>query len=169
MGISITKTTKRDIDRVMVVLGEARQSIGKLGIDQWQYGYPTRDIIIDDVAKGFSYVVKEDDDICATFCLKEDEEPTYINIYEGAWLNTGVSYALHRIAICNLKRGKGIAGKIIEFITQKCKDDGISSLKVDTHEGNLPMRRMLEKNGFVYCGIIYLGTGEKRVAYEKTI
>lgn len=169
MGISIRKTTKKDIDRVMVILGEARQSIGKLGIDQWQYGYPTRDIIIDDVSKGFSYVVCDEGEIYATFCLKEDEEPTYKNIYEGAWISTEKSYALHRIAICNLKRGKGIADKIIEFIVEKCKNDGISSLKVDTHKGNLPMRRMLEKNGFVYCGIIYLGTGEERVAYEKTI
>ena len=169
MGISITKTTKKDIDRVMVILGEARQSIGKLGIDQWQYGYPSRDIIIADVSNGFSYVVREDDEIYATFCLKEDEEPTYKNIYKGTWISTEKSYALHRIAICNLKRGKGIASKIIEFITQKCKNDGISSLKVDTHKGNIPMRKMLEKNGFTYCGIIYLGTGEERVAYEKTI
>ncbi len=169
MEICIAKTTKKDIDRVMVVIGEARQSIGQLGIDQWQYGYPSRDIIIDDVSNGFSYVASEDGEICATFCLKEDEEPTYKNIYEGAWLSTEKSYALHRIAICNLKRGKGIAGKIIEFITQKCKNDGITSLKVDTHKGNIPMRKMLEKNGFTYCGIIYLGTGEERVAYEKTI
>ena len=167
----ITKTTKKDIDRVMVILGEARQSIGKLGIDQWQYGYPSRDIIKDDVERGFSYVVREEEggEICATFCLKEDEEPTYINIYEGAWISTEDSFALHRIAICNSKRGKGIAGSIIEFIVEKCRQSGIRSLKVDTHEGNLPMRKMLEKNGFVYCGIIYLGTGEKRVAYEKTV
>ena len=169
MGISIRKTTKKDIDRVMVILGEARQSIGKLGIDQWQYGYPTRDIIIDDVSRDFSYVVCDGDEICATFCLKEDEEPTYKNIYEGSWASAAASYALHRIAICNLKRGKGIADKIIEFIVGKCKNDGITSLKVDTHRGNLPMRRMLEKNGFFYCGIIYLGTGEERVAYEKAI
>ena len=84
MGICISKTTKRDIDRVMVILGEARQSIGKLGIDQWQYGYPSRDIIKNDVDREMSYVVKDDEDeIIATFCLKEDEEPTYNKIYDG--------------------------------------------------------------------------------------
>ena len=57
MGFCINKTSKKDIDRVMVIIGEARQSIGKLGIDQWQYGYPNREIIKDDVSKGFSYVV----------------------------------------------------------------------------------------------------------------
>ena len=31
------------------------------------------------------------------------------------------------------------------------------------------MRRMLEKNGFVYCGIIYLESGDERVAYERIV
>lgn len=170
MGICISKTTKRDIDRVMVILGEARQSIGKLGIDQWQYGYPSRDIIKNDVDREMSYVVKDDEDeIIATFCLKEDEEPTYNKIYDGNWINDGESYALHRIAICNNQRGKGIADEIVSFIVDKCRMGGVASVKVDTHKGNIPMRKMLERNGFVYCGIIYLATGEERVAYEKTV
>ena len=167
---NIVKTTKKDIDRVMVIIGEARRSIGKLGIDQWQYGYPSRDIIKDDVERGISYIVKDDgDEIYGTFCLREDEEPTYKVIYDGAWLGTEKSFALHRIALCDAARGKGIASRIIEFIVNKCRDAGVSSVKVDTHQGNLPMRKMLEKNGFVYCGIIHLATGEERVAYEKIV
>ena len=168
--ICITKTTKRDLDRVMVIIGEARQSIGKLGIDQWQYGYPSRDIIKEDIEKGISYIVKNDgDEIVATFCLKEDEEVTYNKIYDGEWINNGDSFALHRIAICNNQRGKGIADAIIAFIVDRCREASVASVKVDTHKGNLPMRKMLERNGFVYCGIIYLTTGEERVAYEKTV
>lgn len=170
MEICITKTTKRDIDRVMVIIGEARQSMGKLGIDQWQYGYPSRDIIKDDVDNGISYVVKgEGGEIIATFCLKEDKEPTYNTIYEGEWINKGDSFALHRIAICNNQRGKGVADEIITFIADKCRTNSVASVKVDTHKGNIPMRKMLERNGFKYCGIIYLTTGEERVAYEKVV
>ena len=171
MEFCINKTSKKDIDRVMVIIGEARQSIGKLGIDQWQYGYPNREIIKDDISKGFSYVVAESEsnEICATFCLKEDKEPTYEEIYDGAWLSDEKSFALHRIAICNAYRGKGVANHIIEFIVSKCRKNNIKTVKVDTHKGNLPMRKMLERNGFIYCGIIHLTTGEERVAYEKII
>jgi hypothetical protein len=28
---------------------------------------------------------------------------------------------------------------------------------------------MLEKNGFIYCGIIYLSDGQERLAYEKVL
>ena len=42
-------------------------------------------------------------------------------------------------------------------------------VRVDTHEGNIPMRKMLEKNGFEYCGTIHLLDGQPRVAYEKLV
>lgn len=171
MELCITKTTRRDIDRIMEIFSEARESIGKLGIDQWQNGYPNVEVLNEDVLSGFSYVVREKEtgNIIATFCLKEDEEPTYKQIYDGSWINSGDSFALHRIAICNAKKGSGVANAIIDFILRKCRDNNVPSLKVDTHSGNLPMRRMLERNGFDYCGIIYLATGEKRVAYEKMV
>ena len=50
----ITKACKTDIDRIMVILGEARIQMGRMGIDQWQYGYPNRDIIKEDVIAGRS-------------------------------------------------------------------------------------------------------------------
>lgn len=34
-NIVISKATRRDTDDIMVVIEEARESIGRLGIDQW--------------------------------------------------------------------------------------------------------------------------------------
>ena len=167
---NIRLSTKLDVDEIMCILSEARETIGRLGIDQWQYGYPTRDIIKDDVSNGRSYVVEDENGICAVFSVIDDGEPTYRKIYSGQWLCEGRPYlALHRIAIRVRKRGSGIAGKIIDFIAEKARQDDYASIRVDTHQGNLPMRKMLEKNGFLYTGVIYLTTGEERVAYEKPI
>ena len=167
---NIRPSTKRDLDVIMCIIGEARETIGRLGIDQWQYGYPTRDIMKADVIHGRSYVVEDEDGICAVFSLIEDGEPTYRKIYSGHWLSEGQSYlALHRIAIRVNKRGQGIAGQIIEYIADKARREDYATIRVDTHHGNIPMRKMLEKNGFLYTGIIYLSNGEERVAYEKPI
>ncbi len=166
----IRPSTKQDLDIIMCILGEARETIGRLGIDQWQYGYPTRDILKEDVIHGRSYVVEDEDGICAVFSLIEDGEPTYRKIYSGQWLCDGRPYlALHRIAIQVKKRGSGIAGQIISFIADKARVENYATIRVDTHHGNIPMRKMLEKNGFLYTGIIYLTDGEERVAYEKPI
>ena len=57
--LKIRPSTKLDLDEIMCILGEARETIGRLGIDQWQYGYPSRAIIKEDMTLGRSYVVEE--------------------------------------------------------------------------------------------------------------
>jgi GNAT superfamily N-acetyltransferase len=107
---------KKDIDRIMQIIADARESIGRLGIDQWQYGYPTRDIVKEDVLLERGFVVLDGDKICATFALMLHGEPTYKKIYCGAWLSDAEYLALHRIAIESSYRGKGVAEEIIEFL-----------------------------------------------------
>ena len=165
----IRKADKKDIDRVMQIIGEGRESIGRLGIDQWQYGYPTRDDVKEDMALDRTYVVLDNDTVCATFALTLNGEPTYKKIYCGAWIGDGEYITIHKIAIDNLHKGKGTAKAIIGFIGEYATENGYSSIRVDTHEGNIPMKKMLEKNGFEYCGTIHLLDGQERVAYEKLV
>ena len=167
--MNIRLAEKKDIDRIMQIIADARESIGRLGIDQWQYGYPTRDIVKEDVMLERSFVVEVDGSIVATFALMMNGEPTYKKIYCGAWIGDGEYLALHRIAIDSKKRGQGIAEKIIAFLVEYANENNYSSIRVDTHTGNIPMRKMLEKNGFEYCGTIHLLDGQARVAYEKLV
>ncbi len=167
--MTIRLAEKKDIDKIMQILAEARESIGRLGIDQWQYGYPSRDIVKEDIALSRSFVVLDGEDICATFAMRFNGEPTYKKIYCGAWLGDGDYIALHKIAIDDLHRGKGVSREIVSFLGDYARENGYTSIRVDTHEGNAPMRKMLEKNGFEYCGTIRLLDGQSRVAYEKII
>ncbi len=167
----IRKTQISDMSEVMAIFDEARETIAALGIDQWQNGYPNREVILEDIEKGRSYTVY-DGKVLGTFAIILDSEPTYDKILDGHWL-TGDNYqdymAIHRVAISVASRGKGISTQIINFAQDLAKANNRSSLRIDTHEGNVVMRRMLEKHGFVYCGIIFLESGESRVAYEKII
>ena len=167
----IRKTTMSDIGEVMPIFEEARKTIAALGIDQWQNGYPSKEVIIADIELDQSYTCEIDGKVCGTFAMLEHGEPTYDKIYDGEWL-TGDSdsyIAIHRVAIAVSSRGSGLSGKIIGYATDFAKEKGRKSLRIDTHRGNAVMRRMLEKNGFSYCGIIYLENGDERVAYEKII
>ena len=58
---------------------------------------------------------------------------------------------------------------MIEHACKLAKAEGASSVRIDTHEDNIPMQNMIEKNGFKKCGIIYLLDGNKRLAYEKIV
>ena len=168
--MEIRMTKKEDIDAIMPIFDEARATIAALGIDQWQNGYPSREVIEKDFSKARSYCVIKDGEIAGTFALIDDGEPTYDEIFDGKWLTGDEKdhyFAIHRVAISVKSRGSGISTQIIDFCAEKARENGKSSLRIDTHRGNVVMRRMLEKNEFAYCGVIYLSDGDERVAYEK--
>ena len=167
----IRKSDKSDIKFLMPIFDEARRTIATLGIDQWQNGYPSEDVILDDIEKAQSYLCEIDGKVCGTFAMLENGEPTYDKIYDGEWLtgDSGEYIAIHRVAISVSTRGSGLSGKIIAYATDFAVEKGRKSLRIDTHRGNVVMTRMLEKNGFKYCGIIYLEGGDERVAYEKIV
>jgi RimJ/RimL family protein N-acetyltransferase len=41
------------------------------------------------------------------------------------------------------------------------------NLKIDTHRDNIPMQKVLKRNGFSECGIIYIENGDERIAFQK--
>lgn len=165
------KNDLKDLDEVAQIVLDARSRIGRLGIDQWQYGYPSREVIAEDIRKGRSYVARDEDgSICAVFAVIDDGEPVYDRIFDGAWQTEGNNYlAVHRIAVSSAKLRRGVASCAMKFVEEKAREMGRAGVRIDTHEGNLPMRAMLERNGYVHCGSVYLESGEHRVAYEKCL
>ena len=178
--MKIRKATYRDLEGIMAVIDEARGTIASLGINQWQDGYPQREIIAADIEAGVSFCIENTDtgEIISTFAVFSDGEVLYDRIFDGAW-RTGDSLsenkesvcytAIHRVAISVKARGSGLSGAIIDYVRNIAIEKNKISLRIDTHEGNVVMRRMLEKNGFVHCGTILLKNGDPRVAYEKLI
>ena len=160
-----------EVDSVIRILSEARARIGGLGIDQWQSGYPSREVVVEDIALSRSFAARDEDgSLCGVFAVIEDGEPTYDKIYDGAWLTEGMPYlAVHRVAVASDKLRRGVASGIMRYAEQRAETLGMASVRIDTHEGNIPMRGMLERGGYVYCGSIYLAGGEHRVAYEKRL
>ena len=172
----IRATTPADVPAVMAIIEEARRTIATLGIDQWQNGSPNEAMITADVEAGQSRVVVKDGDVVGTFALIDNGEPVYTVIEDGEWQTsdrdaTGewTYIAIHRVAISVAHRGSGISTAVIRYAEESARSLGRTSLRIDTHEGHVIMRRMLERHGFIPCGIIHLENGDPRVAYEKII
>ena len=163
------KSTKEDIKEIMKIIKQAQDYFKANGIDQWQNNYPNDEVIDNDICNNSSYVLLGDDKIIATSAVYMDGEETYNNIYDGKWLSDDKYVTIHRIAVDNNLKGKGIAKEVIDNIEKLALKNHIHSIRVDTHKDNLSMQRLLKKNGFEYCGIIYLADGNSRVAFEKTL
>lgn len=162
------KSIKADIYQIMKIIKQAQSYFKEQGINQWQNNYPNEDVINNDIENGDSYVMIKDGNIVATTAISFEKEKSYDNIYDGEWMTNGNYAVIHRVAVDNNYKGLGFSHKIIKYAEEICIAKGIHSIKVDTHEENIPMKKLLKKNGFKYCGFIYLDDGAKRVAFEKT-
>ena len=128
--------------------------------DQWSVGGPDLSIARADMEKGIGYVLEENGEILAAFMFSVGEDPTYVEIYDGAWLNSDPYGVIHRIAV--KYQGRGLIDYCFNFCFDICKN-----LKIDTHRDNIPMQKALAKRGFVKCGVIYLENGDERIAYQR--
>lgn len=162
------KATHDDVPNIMGIIEEAQAFLKENGVNQWQNNYPNYDVIGNDVNKGVSYVLEEDGNIVATIAVSYNDESTY-DVIEGEWLTTGEYCVVHRLAVATSQKGRGIAAQILGHVEEMCKERGIPSIKVDTHVQNVPMRNLLLRTGFAYCGIIFLRDGAARVAYEREV
>lgn len=163
------KSTKLDINDIMKIIKQAQNYFKENKIDQWQNNYPNYDTIENDIDGEESYVLVKDGKIVATAALSFNGEGTYNNIYNGKWLSNNKYAVVHRVAVDENYKGQGLSSKIFENIEKICINKNINSIKIDTHKNNLSMQKLLEKEGFIYCGIIYLSDKSKRIAFEKIV
>ncbi len=159
----IRRTTADDLDAVMKIYARARGFMAETGNPtQWKDSYPSEALIRKDISEGVSYVCVEeaDGEIEAVFMYDMREDPTYAVIEGGAWPNDRPYGVLHRIASSG--RRKGTASFCMQWCFAQC-----GNLRCDTHDDNKVMQHVMKKNGFEYCGRIYLEDGSPRIAFQK--
>ena len=160
------------IDTILAMAEQATAQLKRMGVDQWQRGYPNREVWLKDIEKGAAWLAVEDGKVLGTMSFLTEPEEAYAKI-EGAWL-ADVPYAsLHRVCVADESKGRGVAGKLFEHGFSLAREHGAASVRIDTHRDNAPMNRAIAKAGFTYCGVIRLvGTeenGNERVAFEMLL
>ena len=158
--LSVKRAEIADISRIKEIYEGAQDFMIRSGNpDQWGRFYPTAEMIESDITEGESYVIFDESGIHGVVALTAKEEPTYREIYGGAWLNDEPYITVHRIA------GDGKVHGIFRCVVDHCK--GISdNIRIDTHEKNLVMQRLIEGSGFKKCGTIYVRDRSPRIAYQ---
>jgi ribosomal protein S18 acetylase RimI-like enzyme len=168
-NLRFRKGVESDLERIMELVADAQNWFRQQGIDQWQDGYPTREIISSDILGGENYIVEHNDVASAMAVISFRGEPTYSEIKGKGWLNENRYAVVHRIAVADECRRKGIAKEILHFTEELCAERGISDIRIDTHRDNRAMRSLLKKMGYTHCGRIILTSGAFREAYHKIL
>lgn len=151
---------------------DAKAQLKRLGLDQWQKGYPNEAVWVSDIEKEITWVAMENGEVLGAFMFQTAPEGSYTKI-DGAWLTEGDYASFHRVCVAEESKGTGVAGQMFQHGFELAKQAGLPSVRIDTHAGNLPMQRVLEKAGFIPCGTIYLvggaENGDPRLAFEKIL
>ena len=165
----LRKSSKKDLNNIMRIINEAKIFLRNNKVDQWQNGYPNEEAILNDINKCESYVLEYNRKIIGTLALSFNGEKTYDKIYEGKWLSENKYAVIHRIAVAKVEGIKNIGTELLKRSEDICRAREINNIKIDTHEDNISMQKLLQKNNYRYCGIIYLVDGSKRIAFEKEL
>ena len=128
---------------------------------QWGRTYPAKELIEQDIETGVCHVICDDNVPHGVFALFSGDEPTYSYIENGKWLNDDEYVTVHRIASDGAV--KGIFKSAIDYCKGIC-----DNIRIDTHKSNILMQKLIEKNGFEKCGIVYVRDGSPRIAYQWT-
>ncbi len=138
---------------------------------QWADSWPPSTLIEEDIIQQKSYVcvksssesatATKTEQVVAVFVLEIADDPAYHQIYQGQWLEPHQPYGvIHRLA--SSRRVQGAATLCLQWALEQC-----GNIRIDTHQANLPMRNLLQKLGYHYCGIIHTHDGTARLAYQK--
>ena len=161
MKRTFRKAEVNDVPCILRLIEEARGIMRSCGnMNQWIDGYPSRETILHDIDNGHGYLCQEQGgEVIAYFAFIPGPEPTYKEIYEGAWLDDKPYHVVHRLASTAASHG------VFDDVMDYCMDVA-GNLRIDTHRDNVIMRHVIERYGFTYCGIIYLLNGDERLAYQ---
>lgn len=163
--MEIRRSSEKDLERIMEIYAYARNFMAEHGNpNQWgPTQWPPASLIHHDILCGTSYVCVHENRIVGTFfyAMGDDIEPAYRYIEDGNWLHDGAYGAVHRLAGDGSVRG--IGKFCLDWAYRQC-----GHLRIDTHEDNIVMQKLLKKEGFTHCGTIYVEEdNDPRLAYEK--
>jgi len=158
----IRKAKPNDLKQILKVYEKAREYMRQSGNpNQWGNNKPRQELLESDIAKGELFVGENDSgEINFVFAFILGADPTYSYIENGNWLSDAPYGTIHRIASDGKVKG------VVKMAVDYCKNT-ISNLRIDTHEDNKTMQHVLEKLGFLRCGIIYIEDGTPRIAYQS--
>lgn len=152
-----------DVGKIMPVLDEARAYQKRSGHPQWEAGYPSVEDIERDLERNRPMVLTLDGtQVVGYAALVADDEG-----YKGISLwDSGRAYlAIHRLALSDTCRGKGLGVLFFNLIREYAIGLGIEELRFDTGLQNLPMQHIADRLGYECLGKADFSWGP-RLAYR---
>ena len=163
------RAARCDLPQILRLVEQAQRFLAACGVDQWQDGFPTADVLRQDITCRQGYVVTVDGIVSAFVCLSLEPEEAYAHPIRGGFRLSGPYATIHRTAVDDACRGRGLSHILFSVCQREAAAAGKTVLRIDTHPDNARMRHIIRREGFTECAEIRMGNGTVRIVYEKQL
>ncbi|MCH3969242.1 MAG: GNAT family N-acetyltransferase [Prevotella sp.] len=167
MDCTFRLASAADLNEILVIIRQAKAQMMRENKHQWDEHYPARIHIVNDIHSHQGYVLCQQGKTIAYCAMVFSGEPVYDTI-DGKWLSSGPYVVLHRLAVADAMKHKGVATGLMKRVEVLAKVKGVPSFRIDTSEDNNYMQKIFHQLGFSYCGKIQYVQGS-RMAFEKML
>jgi GNAT superfamily N-acetyltransferase len=151
--MKITAPQVKDLPEIMSLVAACTEKMQGQGNYQWYDEYPTQEILQKDIENGTLFTVLERDIIIGILALTYKEEPQYNAI---DWKDEdGKALEIHRMGVHPGWQEKGVGKLLFDFAEKYGKENGYSSIRMDTYCENERMIKLAEIRGYNRTGKIY--------------
>ena len=162
-----------DLPAIMEIVRQARNSLKKHRVDQWQGEYPTEAVFRADIENGVCHVLQYKNEIAAFLVLTPGPEPDYDGLTDGKWHSEMPYMVVHRSAVKSDFRGTLASKALMDEAEALARAQGAAAVRTDTHRKNKAMKDLLAKCGYRFAGNVLVdsepGHDPRRQAFEKLL
>jgi len=159
-SIRIVRGEPDRVSDILRLLQEAAGWMERNGIKQWTPGQFTETDIAGYFADRHVYLALDDGAVVGMFTLQFSDPQ-----YWGSKNDESYAY-LHRLAVKDSHRGRGLGQQMLKYAVVLAKDLGCKSLRFDTVAHNIKLNRYYQSMGFHYMGTNDMGNGRLVNLYE---
>lgn len=163
----IRKATVNDLDSIMKIIKETVEEMRSYNNTQWDESYPQASNFAYDIEKEELYVEDIDKEVAGFICVNYIEPDEYKELN---WSLDEKSMVVHRMAVNNAHRNKGVAKNLMKFAEELAREQNVKYLKTDTYSINIKMNSLFKKCGYKLIGeMSFLGKEKPFYCYDKIL
>lgn len=129
--------------------------------------YPAKEDAVKGINEGSLYLVFLESELVGSFILRNKSEKAYEKAIWQKKLEDKEIYVIYTFVVSPNYLNRGIGYKVLQFVEQYGKEQGMQALRLDVYENNYPAINLYEKFNFKYIDTVDLGLEEYGLKWFK--
>jgi ribosomal protein S18 acetylase RimI-like enzyme len=174
MDIMFSKADINNLDKIYNLYNSCKRDLLKNSIYQggkWNKSYPNREFLNNAIIQEELFILKYSGEIIGAAVLNENQSKEWESIN---WSKiNGKTLVIHALVIDPKQQNRGFGKKLLSLCEQYAKDNGYSSIRLDSFKKNNISNRLYQSFGYKSVGTVVFNmkpeNNKEYYCYEKIL